>query len=99
MVDMICETRPRARHRHQCGLCYEAIEVGDRYVRQFNRDGGEVWTWKAHLKCDALASVWITVFGDPYTNGVDEGSHGQIVADLCDHFDCEPEAIPIEGTG
>lgn len=41
----------RAAKPHRCDWCQERIEVGSPYVRQFVKDGADVWTWRAHPEC------------------------------------------------
>lgn len=54
---------PKARKQHRCDLCCGIIEKGEVYESQFNKDGGDVWTWKGHLKCQKLC-VDLKLFED-----------------------------------
>jgi hypothetical protein len=50
------ETIRAARKPHQCDWCNETIEEGQSYVRQRNKDGADIWTWRAHPECHDAAS-------------------------------------------
>lgn len=56
MCEVINESYPKARKDHICDLCRCTIKKRHKYVRQFNRDGGDVWTFKAHIECCQLAN-------------------------------------------
>ena len=47
-----------ARKPHGCNECGGTIGTGDRYHRQRNVDGGDIWTWKAHRLCAAIQFRW-----------------------------------------
>lgn len=62
MCDTVSESRPVARKAHRCNACHGTIAKGDSYLRQFNVDGRDAWTWKAHLLCMAI----LRADADPY---------------------------------
>ena len=53
-MEIICETRPKARKEHRCDFCALPIKKGNTYKRQVAKID-DVYTWKAHLHCDELA--------------------------------------------
>ncbi|MFE3838922.1 hypothetical protein [Pseudogemmobacter sonorensis] len=53
-MEVLSETRPKARRAHICDHCGCAIAAGEKYQRAFLKDGGETWPWKSHLDCAAL---------------------------------------------
>ena len=67
MDSISCETIARARKVHLCDWCNESIEVGESYVRQRNKDGRDVWTWREHLECSRAAE---TLSADDLENSV-----------------------------
>ncbi len=69
-MNTICNETPTARKTHQCMWCNRTIEPGEKYTRQFNNDGGAVWTWKNCTHCEAMAhecDLWALDYG----NGID----------------------------
>lgn len=67
MVRVIHESRPVARKEHQCCECGTPIEPGTQYARQRNTDGGDVWTYKAHLECYEWSLEIYDPFGEGFT--------------------------------
>jgi len=53
MAELISERRPVARKRHFCEECGRSIVPGTQYLNQRCKDGGDVWTFKAHIDCAA----------------------------------------------
>jgi hypothetical protein len=50
-------TNKRVAHKiHWCSYCYGVIKKGEVYESQTNTFEGELYTWKAHLSCQELAS-------------------------------------------
>jgi hypothetical protein len=57
-ITLIWETRPTARKRHHCDEhCGKWIEPGEKYIRQRNKEGSDVWTYRAHIECYESACV------------------------------------------
>ncbi|QNL30557.1 hypothetical protein SEA_SPEEDDEMON_1070 [Gordonia phage SpeedDemon] len=56
-MEIVCDEWPKARTKHRCGFCSRTIDPGEHYRRQFNKDGGDVWTWKNCAHCDAAAII------------------------------------------
>ncbi|QIG58765.1 hypothetical protein SEA_DATBOI_101 [Gordonia phage DatBoi] len=56
-MQTVCDERPKARTKHRCGFCGRTIDPGEHYRRQFNKDGGDVWTWKNCIHCGAAAEI------------------------------------------
>lgn len=55
MTDYV-DSWPRARKRHQCGVCYRPIEPGETYWRQAGLDRSEAWTNRTCEHCERV--VW-----------------------------------------
>jgi hypothetical protein len=53
----ITEATKPARKPHRCEECGRTIPKGMAYLRQTNTDGGDIWTYKAHLDCRDLGDV------------------------------------------
>jgi len=62
-------SKPKARKVHYCNLCFEKINIGERYIYQFNVDCGDSWTFKGHLACNELCDV-MKMYDDCYADGV-----------------------------
>lgn len=59
-------TRPRARRRHECVICYRAIEPGETYLRGFGAEARTVWTWKECAHCEAFRTLADVAQEDEY---------------------------------
>lgn len=46
----------KARTQHYCNYCGGVISVGDTYEKSSHKHDGEIYTWKSHVKCSAIAS-------------------------------------------
>ena len=55
MAELISEACLVSRKSHICGHCYCTIPKGTRYLRQFIKDGGGVWSWISHEDCQEAA--------------------------------------------
>lgn len=53
METLTDETR-KARKQHRCNWCGNIIQKGEKYRHSVNVDGGDMWSFKAHLKCDQI---------------------------------------------
>ncbi|WP_370303568.1 hypothetical protein [Pseudooceanicola sp.] len=60
MISTLSERTAPARKPHRCEECGRTIEKGQRYLRQSNTDGAQVWTYKAHEDCAALSQAYRT---------------------------------------
>ena len=57
MNELVSQTTQRARKKHTCQECEQPISKGEVYIRQFVKDCGDVWTYKAHEDCHKVS--WI----------------------------------------
>lgn len=55
-MEVLSESKPKARREHICDHCGCSIAQGQQYHRAFLKDGGETWSWKSHLDCAALSA-------------------------------------------
>ncbi len=67
-MEIVSETILTARKEYRCELCNRIIHKGQRYRKQFNKDCGDVWSFKGHEECCELTSI--IDFSD-YYEGVD----------------------------
>lgn len=56
-MEVIKDTHPTAKKVHYCDWCGAKIEVGETYHSQTCVDGGDIWVFKTHLKCDDIANL------------------------------------------
>lgn len=59
MTTTLGEKTVTARKPHECQLCHRTIDKGEKYFTQRNADGGEIWTWRAHLACNAAIGRYL----------------------------------------
>lgn len=57
MIEVISSAWHRARKRHLCGSCLGAIEPGETYYSQKQRDGGELQTYREHEACYRASEI------------------------------------------
>lgn len=50
-METISEKTVKANKNHKCDWCGGKIDKGQLYITSFNKDGGDTWTWKNHVKC------------------------------------------------
>lgn len=48
-------TETKAIKEHSCNFCTEKIEKGETYLKSTHKYEGEVYDWKVHKHCNALA--------------------------------------------
>ena len=84
---------PTARCNHKCNFCGGKIPKDTKYIYEKVEDGGEIWTWKSHFKCDRL----LKRIGNTYIqeDGVDQALFEEIVQDHY-YVDKEYDGTDIE---
>lgn len=82
MCRLIADQVVTARKPHGCNACGGRIEKGHPYARQRVADGGEAWTWKAHLLCHAVAASLMVEYHLDCGEPVDWGEVQERVGDL-----------------
>ena len=66
MPEFISQGERKARKEHTCNYCGEKIEKGETYRFAFLKDGGDVYQWKGHLRCNFIAiELWRYTFVCP----------------------------------
>lgn len=63
-MERISEGERKARKVHQCWCCGKDIVKGETYYYQFNKDGGDAWECKSHIRCQNLINKHYDNFGD-----------------------------------
>ena len=69
MANLLSSTKPVARKSHRCDECGHMVPPGVRYIRQFVKDGGDVWDWKMHEDCAEAADYQFREDGGDYDDG------------------------------
>lgn len=86
MLDLISQTERKARKDHTCNYCGEKIEKGETYRSAFLKDGGDVYQWKGHLRCNIIATaLWRYIDPD---DGMQEEDFQEGCAEFCYAFVC-----------
>ena len=75
-----------ARKKHVCNLCGGLINEGERYDSEFCVDDGLAYTFKAHEKCNYIASE-IYEYVDPY-DGMDKTGFLEGCSEISEIFVC-----------
>lgn len=57
-ITLISEKTHKARKMHVCDLCGQYINVSDKYMRQFCKDG-YIYSFKMHLICKDIANHYL----------------------------------------
>ena len=52
----LSEKQPVARKVHECDLCSEQINIGEKYISQKVKDDEGVYTFSMHEKCHKLTA-------------------------------------------
>ena len=66
MTTQLGEKNVKARKAHCCQICALNISAGVVHYTQRNADGSSVWTWRAHLECNAKLFAYLKWCGiDP----------------------------------
>jgi len=71
---------PKAKKDHVCDWCGFIIKSGSKYQSQTNIYDGDLYVWKNHMECLAIAQK-LNMFDD-----CDEGVTG---ADFCEYIDTQ----------
>jgi hypothetical protein len=75
-----------AAKQHQCDLCLMAIPQGKKYKYSFIIEGGDSWSFRAHLHCDAIMNYLYKWFDAP--EGVTNDDFCDLLPDYCQDFVC-----------
>lgn len=55
MIDIISDTKQKARKDHKCNYCNQPILKGESYHAMVLKYD-DIYQWKSHLRCDKIAS-------------------------------------------
>lgn len=77
---------PRAKKIHICNLCGRNILPGEKYERQFNKEDGEVYTFKCCKECNLIYNE-IYKYVDPWDD-MDEDYYSEGIQNFCIEFIC-----------
>lgn len=85
-MEIIQECMRKARKDYCCDLCDETISAGESYFYQFNKDGGETWSFRSHDKCKFLMKeLWAYI--DPW-DMMDSDYFKEGLHNFCKQFIC-----------
>ncbi len=79
-MEILSISKHIAKKEHKCNFCHGIIKIGEKYGYQALKDGGIFYTWKSHLKCDAIASE---------LNMYDSCDDGLTDGDFCEYINEE----------
>lgn len=65
MIEILLNKIRKANKNHICDFCGFTINKGDRYSISSIVDSGTVYTWKSHISCEKLCSIF-----DEYNEGM-----------------------------
>lgn len=92
MPEFISQGERKARKEHICNYCGEKIEKGETYRSAFLKDGGDVYQWKGHLRCNFIArELWRYIDSDDgmqaedFQEGCSEFCYAFVCPD-CEHY-------------
>lgn len=92
MPEFISQEERKARKEHTCNYCGEKIEKGETYRSAFLKDGGDVYQWKGHLRCNIIATkLWRYIDPDDgmqaedFQGGCSEFCYAFVCPD-CEHY-------------
>lgn len=92
-MELIAIKLRKANKNHTCDSCLCKIHVGEQYHVSTCADGGQVWSWKEHRKCNFLASV---LFKDLDTDIITTSDYQDAVYDECAMLFPEMDDAPLE---
>jgi len=81
-----------ARKEHRCNYCNGIIQIGEKYNCQTNVYDGDIYTWKAHLRCQDIA-LELNMFDD-CDEGVTTNDFMEIITEAYYQIQPGPEPIP-----
>ena len=100
MNELVSQTTQRARKEHTCQDCDQPINKGEVYVRQFIKDCGDGWTYKAHEDCHKVS--WIIFreaglsYGDEWLGmAVQSSEDWEWRRSIAAHLRSKPEYIEV----
>jgi ribosomal protein L24E len=87
MPTILKEKIVRARKAHRCDYCGETIEKGEPYNTASLVNDGDMYQWKAHVKCQHIASR-LYRYIDPDDYGMTSDDFEEGCSNFCRHFIC-----------
>ena len=79
-MDLISFKKHKAKKQHICDWCEQPIAIGELYEREFLKFNGNVYTWKAHIKCREITST-LNMFDGPCDEGLTAESFQEYIRD------------------
>ena len=55
METIIYPNKVKANKNHRCNYCLQEIEKGSIYLKSLHKNDGDLYQWKSHISCDAIA--------------------------------------------
>lgn len=86
------------RKEHSCSLCLNPIPKGETHATERCADESSVWTWRAHLKCNAnYGAYWASVGVElSELDEYDQVDHGEF-RDFMANLDNDPDPCITDG--
>ena len=85
-MEVISDSKRKARKNHNCDLCGGIINNGEMYDCQFNKNCGDVYSFKSHEKCSSIMDFTFE-FAD-HTEGYNSDDFHDCCQEICNTFVC-----------
>ena len=77
MIDVLEDTKVKARKVHRCCWCEESIEKGEAYRRIVLLQDGTFWRQKYHVECGQAMASEVNDGADPEDMPIDKRNRGK----------------------
>lgn len=54
-MDIISQTKPKARKEYKCDWCGLIVKKGEKHESSVLKSEGEIYNWRNHLRCAEIA--------------------------------------------
>lgn len=79
-MQILKETKPKAKKQHICMFCNGIIEVGEKYNRQTIVADGDLYDFIYHSHCGELATM-LDMYDDCYDEGINDNDFENYLQD------------------
>ena len=63
----LASTEPVAQKQHQCQICLEPIQIGEKHIKDVGIFEGDFQSVRLHSKCNDLAGEFLKFYGEGLT--------------------------------